>query len=317
MVPVPLFWLFNLIWLFPFIVYLPAVFRQSFRSHERGARLRLLALCWIGVVMVFFSFSTTQEYYSMPIYPALALLIGSAATLESGWYRIGNRIIAGIAGIAGVVCLTILWWVRHVATPGDIADALNISGPGSRYTFSLGHALDLTLNSFAYLRLPLAIAGLAFVSGALLLLILKRARAPFVLAGMMLLFFQAARLAMVTFDPYLSTKPLATALQKAPPGELVSDGAYYTFSSVIFYADSPALILDGRVNNLVYGSYAPGAPNVFIDDDEFKRLWSSNDSYYLLAPRTDMAHVGEIASKDRTFVVAESGAKYLISNLKP
>ena len=28
--------------------------------------------------MVFFTFSTTQEYYSMPIYPAMALLLGSA-----------------------------------------------------------------------------------------------------------------------------------------------------------------------------------------------------------------------------------------------
>ena len=41
-------------------------------------RTRLLALCWIGFVLVFFTFSTTQEYYSMPCYPALALLLGSA-----------------------------------------------------------------------------------------------------------------------------------------------------------------------------------------------------------------------------------------------
>jgi 4-amino-4-deoxy-L-arabinose transferase-like glycosyltransferase len=316
-VPVPLFWLLNLAWLFPFVVYLPAVFRQSFRPDDRGGRLRLLALCWIGVVMVFFSFSTTQEYYSMPIYPALALLIGSAATVESGWFRLGNRIVAAIAAAAGIACLSILWFVRHVPTPGDIADALNVGGAGGRYTLSLGHALDLTLNSFAYLRAPLAVAGLAFVGGAVLLLVFRKGRALFVLAGMMLLFFQAARMAMVTFDPYLSTRPLATALQKAPAGGLISDGAYYTFSSVIFYADRPPLILNGRVNNLVYGSYAPGAPNVFIDDDEFKRLWSSPQRYYLLTPRTDVAHIEEIASKDRMFVVAEGGAKYLISNFKP
>ena len=39
--------------------------------------MRLMTACWIGAVMIFFTFSTTQEYYSMPIYPALALLIGS------------------------------------------------------------------------------------------------------------------------------------------------------------------------------------------------------------------------------------------------
>ena len=33
---------------------------------DRAGRTRLLALCWIGFILVFFTFSTTQEYYSMP-----------------------------------------------------------------------------------------------------------------------------------------------------------------------------------------------------------------------------------------------------------
>ena len=37
---------------------------------------------------------------------------------------------------------------------------------------------------------------------------------------MMVLFFQAARLAMVTFDPYLSSRPLAEALVKSPHGQV-------------------------------------------------------------------------------------------------
>ncbi len=77
-VPRALFWLFNLIWLFPWSAYLPAAVNLPYRENSRAARARLMALCWIGAVMVFFTFSTTQEYYSMPIYPALALLIGSA-----------------------------------------------------------------------------------------------------------------------------------------------------------------------------------------------------------------------------------------------
>jgi len=70
------FWLFHLIWLFPWSVYLPAVAKLSFRPQDRAGRTRLLALCWIGFVLVFFTFSTTQEYYSMPCYPAFALLLG-------------------------------------------------------------------------------------------------------------------------------------------------------------------------------------------------------------------------------------------------
>ncbi|MBV8843990.1 MAG: glycosyltransferase family 39 protein, partial [Bryobacterales bacterium] len=70
-VPRVWFWLFHLIWLFPWSVYFPAVAKLSFKPVDRESRARLLALCWIGFILVFFTFSTTQEYYSMPCYPAL------------------------------------------------------------------------------------------------------------------------------------------------------------------------------------------------------------------------------------------------------
>ena len=78
-VPRLYFWLFHLLWLFPWSVYFPAaVATLSFRPVDRAGRMRLLCLCWAGFLLVFFTFSSTQEYYSMPCYPALALLIGSA-----------------------------------------------------------------------------------------------------------------------------------------------------------------------------------------------------------------------------------------------
>ena len=57
---------------------------------------------------------------------------------------------------------------------------------------------------------------------------------------MMVLFFHAARLALVVFDPYMSSRPLAEALLEAPPGKLIVDDQYYTFSSVFFYTNRRA-----------------------------------------------------------------------------
>ena len=88
----------------------------------------------------------------------------------------------------------------------------------SEYTLSLGHLGDLTLSSFAYLRMPLIVAGIAFVIGVLGMLRLKPAARFIAAAVMMVLFFHAARLAMITFDPYLSSKPLADALLKSLKG---------------------------------------------------------------------------------------------------
>ena len=76
--------------------------------------------------------------------------------------------------------------------------------------------LDLTLPSFAYLRIPLLIAAIAALLGAVGNFRAAGVRAFFAAALMMVLFLHAARLAMVVFDPYLSSRPLAEALLRSP-----------------------------------------------------------------------------------------------------
>src|SRR6202023_658725 len=139
------------------------------------------------------------------------------------------------------------------------------------------------------LRTPLIFAGVAFLIGASA--ILWRRRPIFAFVVMMVLFLHAARIAMVVFDPYLSSRPLAEALLRAPPGQLIEDDAYYTFSSVFFYVNRRALLLNGRQTNLEYGSYAPGAPNVFIDDAELARLWATPQRYYLLVEGSNASRI--------------------------
>jgi len=315
-VPRLYFWLLHLLWLFPWSVYLPAALKLSYRQPGCTSRVRLLALCWSGFILIFFTFSTTQEYYSMPCYPALALLAGSAITSKDSWLRYGTKAIALVATLAAVVITAILWLVRGLPSPGDIAGALN-QNP-EVYTLSLGHMTDLTLQSFAYLRLPLAVAGGAFVVGGYGAGGWKAARGPIPLAAlvaMMVLFSHAARLALVAFDPYMSSRPLAEALNQAPPGELIVDDQYYAFSSVFFYTNRRALLLNGRVNNLVYGSYAPDAPqDVFLDDRAFAQRWGRPERYYLLAEGPQRPRLEALVGKAALKVVRASGGKFLFTN---
>jgi len=319
-VPLGLFWGFHLLWLFPWSVYLPAVVKLRFRPVDRAGRTRLLALCWIGFVMVFFSFSTTQEYYSMPCYPAVALLLGAAMADGGAWIRRGTRVLQAIAGVAGTVALVLAWLVRHTPAPGDISVALT-QHPDA-YRLSLGHMEDLTLSSLAYLRLPLVLAGVAFLIGAFLAPALGRVRrigkdnAAFLSAAlMMIVFFHAARLAMVAFDPYMSSRPIAEALLRAPAGKLVVDGHDYPFSSVLFYTGRDALLLNGRRENLEYGSYAPGAPDVFLDDAGWRDLWLKPERCYLVTNEKHRARLEQLVGAPALHVVAASGGKLLLSNL--
>jgi 4-amino-4-deoxy-L-arabinose transferase-like glycosyltransferase len=311
-VPRLYFWLFHLLWLFPWSVYFPAIAKLKFRPLDRAGRTRLLALCWTGFLLVFFTFSTTQEYYSMPCYPALALLLGSAMAEGGDWVRRGTRVLAAVAGLAAVACIAILIAVRGVPSPGDISQALS-RNPGA-YTLSLGHMEDLTLDSFAYLRLPLALAAIAFLIGALGNLRAIGRRAFLATALMMVVFFHAARLAMVVFDPYLSSRPLATALDHAPRGTLVVDHHYYTFSSIFFYTNRTAWLLNGRFNNLVYGSYAPGAPNVFLNDAEWRDLWLGERRSYIVANDEQRPRFEKLVGEGALYTVAESGGKMLLTN---
>jgi len=248
----------------------------------------------------------------MPCYPALALLLGSAMAAGGRWIRGGTRVLAVVTACAALAAGAILVAVRHVPAPGDISAAL--AQHPSAYTLSLGHMEDLTLESFAYLRWPLALAALAFAIGAWGNFRATGFNAFLASALMMVLFFHAARLAMVAFDPYLSSRPLAEALRRAPPGDLVVDHHYYTFSSIFFYTDRTAWLLNGRFNNLVYGSYAPGAPDVFLTDAQWKDRWLAKERCYIVAKTEELPRFEKLVGKDALFAVAASGGKVVLAN---
>lgn len=251
----------------------------------------------------------------MPCYPALALLLGSAMAAGGNRIRWGTRTLTIITALAAVIAIGILVAVRHVPTPGDITEAL--SKHPTAYKLSLGHMEDLTLSSFAYLRLPLEMAAGAFLVGAIGTLRAGSRRAFLALAVMMVVFFQAARLAMVTFDPFLSSRPLAQAILDGSPGGIIIDSQYYIFSSIAFYTNRSELLLNGRWNNLEYGSYAPGAPDVFINDVEFKQLWLKPSRYYLVTKLSSLPRLSQLVGDDRLNLVAAAGGKAVYTNYPP
>src|SRR4029077_20541053 len=102
------FWLLNLVWIFPWTAFLMGVPKLSFNASSRAGRTRLMAVCWVGVVLLFFTFSTTQEYYSMPIYPALALFVGSAISAGGRRIRTATAILVTISAVMCAVLTALL-----------------------------------------------------------------------------------------------------------------------------------------------------------------------------------------------------------------
>ncbi len=89
---VPAFWISTLLWLFPWFLFLPSAV-----PRRRGPRSQRLILVWIwsaGIVLFFTLTRSRMEYYALPAYPALAVI------LASGWRRFmtsGRRAAAILA----------------------------------------------------------------------------------------------------------------------------------------------------------------------------------------------------------------------------
>jgi 4-amino-4-deoxy-L-arabinose transferase-like glycosyltransferase len=327
-VPLPLFLGLHLVWLFPWSFFVPAVVTEiptRIRSLDREERRKLFLLVWAALVILFFCFSTTQEYYTMPAYPALAILIGAALTeAESRWQR-GRRTLLNASQVA-LACFGFLvfaagaiafWMTRHIAVEGDIAATLG-RNPGA-YALSLGHVLDLRAGSFAELRAPVIGTALTFLLGTSAALFLRRRGKHLAsnvsLAVMMAAFFFFAHISLSAFGPYLSSRSLAEAIDREyQQGDvIVINGEYEGGSSINFYTRKMVYILNGRSANLEYGSYFSDAPQIFLDDEALARMWAGSDRVFLFTDSEGLDKVTR-ALQGPAFEIAESGGKLILTN---
>ena len=112
----------------------------------------------------------------------------------------------------------------------------------------------------------------------------------------------------------MSSRPLAEAILKSPRGTLIIDHHYYTFSSIFFYTNRGALLRNGRFYNLEYGAYAPDAPDVFIDDAQFKNLWLKPERSYIIAKENVVPQLESLVGAVNLNLVAASGGKVVLTN---
>ncbi len=330
--PLVLFWGMILVWLLPWSAFLPQAIRQVRLRLLRTAETRkspeaalLLFFVWAIVILLFFSFSTRQEYYLAPALPALALILGSwlARESESAYGsdlarsgRISATVFLVVGLLISAVTLT-LALISHAPQPGmELADLL--SKNTDAYVLSLGHFLDLTGSAMSLFRGPLVGTAIAFFFGSGLNWLLRRRGSPRVanwaLALMMIVFIECAHIALGVFAPVLGSKPLAVAIQRElrPSDQIVCDGEYANASSVNFYTGRQMLIFNGRINGLWYGSLFPDAAPIFIDDAQLAHVWTGPDRIFFVTGGDDRrAYLEKLGP---TYALAKSGGKFVFTN---
>jgi len=331
-VPLLLFWLFLVLWLMPWAVFLPqALHDVPLRLKRLGAALdrrsqaTLLFFLWPLVILLFFSFSTRQEYYTIPALPGIALLTGAWLARESeeagGALRKTGRtssLVLMIVGVIGGVIGVGLYAITHTPPAGiDLADLLK-KNPQD-YDFSLGHVLDFTPQALGMFRAPLLGASLFLLAGSSLNWWIRRrgkpAEANAVLALMMVGLLTCVHVSFATFSPILSSHDLAVVIRKAyQPGDIiVVDGQYHEASTLNFYTQVPLHVLHEPSGNLWYGAKFPDAPHLFETQESLKTLWDGPARVFLW---TDQDDPNELAGLQH-FLLARRGGKAIFTNRAP
>ncbi len=335
-VPLAFFWGLLLVWLFPWSIFLPQALARAplFRVREpqltREANAKATLFLCALLVVIFFSFSTRQEYYVLPALPALALIIGGWLAEEElspqgsplrRWGNISSRTLAGLSAVLFLIALFLAFASPPAPVSTDLADLLH-SGPeeSQQYALSLGHVLDLNPRVMGVFRAPLLLFALALLAGSGLNWYFRRqgrtrlGNWSLLLSSACLLL--AVHIAFVRFSPVLTSKPLADAImQVQKPGDLIEiNGEYEGGSTLNYYIGRQVRILNGRSANLWYGSLFPDAPSIFDDSDAFRKLWQGPSRIFLFTEtqKQDQALAGIDAKT--VFLLAKAGGKSIVTN---
>ena len=287
----------------------------------------LILTLYSVLVLVFFSVSTNQEYYTFPAYLAILLLVAAALTHAEDTFAIDKSsrrwiIFAHIAfmliGFAVSITLVYgLWSSRHLAFIPDIGDVLAHRDVGN-YTLSMSHFFDLTDASFAALRLPAGLAAITFCFGPSIAWMLRAKKrhlaATTTIALTSTVFLIAAHIAFVRFAPMLSSKKVADKIQTLEASGAISrdntvlmygDQAYG--SSIPFYLGRQVDLVEGRSTSMLFGSYFHDAPHIFLTNADLLKIWGTGDRKLLFVPLEKRDDVDRLLGNNKILLQETSG----------
>lgn len=323
-VPLVLFWTLLFLWLFPWGIFLLGTIRNLWRDRVRfRTSPRLFLLIWALLIPLFFSFSTRQGYYTLPAVPAIALLIGIFLAREERqcdssvfWGRLSSWILFAVGVVVALPCAYFALIAPSPPTGKELYQAI-VEHP-QYYARAMGHLYDLTSSAMGFFRGPLigTAVGMFFGTGLALWLRIRRRyyAANVVLTVAMCLVLACVHSAYKTFYPIMGSEPLAEAInQHLHPGDkIVIDGQYSLASSIGFYTRQPLYMLNGRVNNLWYGSLFADAPHRFEDDASFAKLWSGPTRIFFVID--DPEQEEKFEQSKGGYLIAEYAGKFVLSN---
>ena len=271
----------SFVWVFPWGVFTLA---RAEPRRTPSARWRQVIVLWLVVLVGVFALSRFKhEYYALPAFPALAVLVGAA--WASG-RDIGRWLAVGFTGCTAVG-LGALW----IGAGPSAAQVLGgLAELNAYYRILRDQKIPLP---FEPGKIGLLLQGLGWVllagwSVATVSWARGWRRTAFAsLVGVAgAITFLIFRLLDVV-EPHHSVKEVAQAIntQAVPDDVLVLEGSLSYGGALPFYTRRHLLLVNGAVDYYAITAKLPEARGVFIDTGELRKLWDGPRRVFLVAHR--------------------------------
>ena len=315
----------SFLWAFPWSVF--ALARRGSDSSRRAedlpppepgsspyARWRPMIVIWLVAIVGLFAASRFKhEYYALPAFPALAVLVGAA---WAGGRDIGRWLVIGLVGCGGVGTWAL--WTGAALTPGQALTGLAELNAYYRILRDQGAAFPFpSARPFGELLQWLGIVLIAGWGLATVCWFLAWRRGAFValvgLAGVItVLIFRL----LDVVEPIHSVKETAQALvaQAGPADVLVVEGTLEYSPALPFYTGRQFSMVNGALNYFSIAASLPEADGLFLSTAQLIRLWDGPRRVFLVVRRPRGQSVVAALPAARVHELGRYGSRWLYSN---
>jgi 4-amino-4-deoxy-L-arabinose transferase-like glycosyltransferase len=305
------FLVLTFIWFFPWSVF---AFARPAQDGHPAAAWRSMMPIWAIVVIGFFAASGSKlEYYALPAFPALAVMVGAA---WAGRRDVGRFMVPGLLGCVAVGVAAV--WLGARLTPSQAFAGLAELNVYYRILRDQGAPFPFeSVRPFARLLQGL---GATLIIGWTIAAVCwwrrwpRTAFAALAAEGAVIAALIVALLHVV--EPHHSAKPVAQAIvARAGTDDVVAHEGSLEYSAALpFYTGRRIVVVNGTRGDLDLASRLPEASGYFVDAGEFQGLWGGDRRVFLVTQHRRAASIATDLPTESVHLIGCFGSRCLYSN---
>jgi len=299
------------IWFFPWGIFLAA---RPPKVYCNGNPLGWVMVIWALLIIGFFTLSRSRlEYYALPAFPALAVLVGGA------WGS--GRDIGRWLGIGWVGCIVVGFLAIWVGT-GLTRDqaAAGLAELNVYYRILRDQGLPFPFSSSRPFSILVQALGVSLIIGwglSTFFWLKRRGNVAFgvllclagVIAGLIVSLLRVV-------EPHHSAKAVSMAIvaQASDGDTVIHEGSLEYSASLPFYTGRRIVVLNGNRGDLEFASRLPEARGWFLHTQEFADVWAGSGRVFLVTQKPIRKSALSSIPASNIHQIGQYGSRGLYSN---